>query len=69
MRVVIELRRGENEEVILNQLYKETQLQDSFSVNMVALVGGAPRLLNLRELLSCFLDHRREVIVRRTRLI
>ena len=66
MRVVIELRRGENEEVILNQLYKETQLQDSFSVNMVALVGGAPRLLNLRELLSCFLDHRREVIVRRT---
>jgi DNA gyrase subunit A len=66
MRVVIELKRGEVPEVILNNLYKLTQLQDTFGMNMVALVDGRPRLLNLREMLDCFLSHRREVITRRT---
>ncbi|HSO07328.1 MAG TPA: DNA gyrase subunit A [Pelomicrobium sp.] len=66
MRVVIELKRGELPEVVLNNLYKETQLQDSFGMNMVALVDNQPRLLNLRELLQLFLRHRREVVVRRT---
>ena len=65
IRVVIELRRNENAEVILNHLYKETQMQDNFSINMVSLVDGTPRLLNLRDMLSCFLRHRREVVVRR----
>ena len=67
MRVVIELKRGEMPEVILNNLYKLTQLQDSFGMNMVALVDGQPRLLNLRQFLQYFLQHRREVVVRRTR--
>ncbi|MCP1660412.1 DNA gyrase subunit A [Neisseria perflava] len=66
MRVVIELKRNENAEVILNQLYKMTQLQDSFGINMVALVDGQPRLLNLKQILSEFLRHRREVVTRRT---
>lgn len=66
MRAVIELKRGENADVILNQLYKETQLQDSFSMNMVALLDGRPQLLNLRQFLDAFLRHRREVITRRT---
>ncbi|MCS4533757.1 DNA gyrase subunit A [Neisseria montereyensis] len=66
MRVVIELKRNENAEVILNQLYKQTQLQDSFGINMVALVDGQPRLLNLKQILSEFLRHRREVVTRRT---
>jgi DNA gyrase subunit A len=66
MRVVIELRRGEVPEVILNNLYKQTQLQDTFGMNMVALVDGQPRLLNLKQMLECFLAHRREVITRRT---
>ena len=66
MRVVIELKRGEMPEVVLNNLYKQTQLQDTFGVNMVALVNGQPRLLNLREMLSAFLSHRREVVTRRT---
>jgi DNA gyrase subunit A len=66
MRVVIELKRGEVPEVILNNLYKLTQLQDTFGINMVALVDGRPRLLNLREMLDAFLSHRREVITRRT---
>ena len=65
-RIVIELKRNENSEVILNQLYKLTQLQDSFSINMVALVDGQPRLLNLKQILSEFLRHRREVVTRRT---
>ena len=65
IRLVIELRRGENEEVALNRLFKETQLQDSFSINMVALRDGEPKTLGLRELLKIFLDHRREVVVRR----
>jgi DNA gyrase subunit A len=66
MRVVIELKRGELPDVVLNNLYKETQLQDTFGMNMVALVDGQPRLLNLKELLVAFLRHRREVVTRRT---
>ena len=66
MRVVIELKRNENSEVVLNQLYKLTQLQDSFGINMVALVDGQPRLLNLKQILNEFLRHRREVVTRRS---
>ncbi|AJG18330.1 DNA gyrase subunit A [Cupriavidus basilensis] len=66
MRVVIELKRNEVPEVVLNNLYKHTQLQDTFGMNMVALVDGQPRLLNLRQMLDCFLSHRREVVTRRT---
>ncbi|MCL2875920.1 MAG: DNA gyrase subunit A [Betaproteobacteria bacterium] len=66
MRLVIELRRSEMPEVVLNKLFKHTQLQDTFGMNMVALVDGKPRLLNLKELLVCFLEHRREVVTRRT---
>ncbi len=66
MRLVIELKRGEVPEVVLNNLYKQTQLQDSFGVNMVALVDGQPRLCNLKDLLQVFLKHRREVVTRRT---
>ena len=66
MRVVIELKRGEVPEVVLNNLYKATQLQDTFGMNMVALVDGQPKLLNLKEMLACFLSHRREVLTRRT---
>jgi DNA gyrase subunit A len=66
MRVVIELKRGEVPEVVLNNLYKQTQLQDSFGINMVALIDGQPRLCNLKTLVEIFLDHRREVVTRRT---
>ncbi|NOS97033.1 MAG: DNA gyrase subunit A, partial [Methylotenera sp.] len=66
MRVVIELKRGEVGEVILNNLYKQTQLQDTFGMNMVALLDGQPRLLNLKQMLEAFLSHRREVVTRRT---
>lgn len=66
MRVVIELKRGEVPEVVLNNLYKATQLQDTFGMNMVALVDGQPKLLNVKEMLTCFLSHRREVLTRRT---
>jgi DNA gyrase subunit A len=66
MRAVIELRRGENAEVILNNLWNETQLEDTFGMNMVALVDGQPRLLNLKQLLEAYLRHRREVVTRRT---
>ncbi len=65
MRVVIELKRGEIPDIILNNLYKMTQLQDTFGMNMVALVDGQPRLLNLKQMLECFLAHRREVVTRR----
>jgi DNA gyrase subunit A len=65
MRVVIELKRGELPDVILNNLYKQTQLQDSFGINMVALVDGQPKLLDLQQMLSAFLSHRREVVTRR----
>ncbi len=66
MRIVIELKRGELPEAVLNNLFKQTQLQDSFGMNMVALVDNQPRLLNLKQFLEAFLRHRREVITRRT---
>ena len=66
MRAVIELKRGEVPEIILNHLWKETQLEESFGMNMVALVDGQPRLLNLKQFLDAFLRHRREVVTRRT---
>ena len=66
MRLVIELKRGEVPEVVLNNLYKQTQLQDSFGMNMVALIDGQPKLCNLKDLISVFLLHRREVVTRRT---
>jgi DNA gyrase subunit A len=66
MRVVIELRRGEVPEVVLNNLYKHTAMQSVFGINMVALVHGQPRLLNLREVIDAFVAHRREVVTRRT---
>lgn len=66
MRLVIELKRGEVPEVVLNNLYKNTQLQDTFGMNFVALVDGQPRLLNLKQLVQYFLLHRREVVTRRT---
>ncbi|MEK9931778.1 MAG: DNA gyrase subunit A [Methylophilaceae bacterium] len=66
MRVVIELKKGEIPDVVLNNLYKQTQLQDSFGMNMVALIDGQPKLLNLQQILEAFLKHRREVITRRT---
>ena len=66
MRVVIELKRGEVPEVVLNNLYKNTQLQDTFGMNLVALVEGQPRLLNLKQMVEYFLSHRREVVTRRT---
>jgi DNA gyrase subunit A len=66
MRLVIELKRGEVPEVVLNNLYKLTQLQDTFGMNMVALVDGQPRLLNLKQMVEYFLFHRREVVTRRT---
>ncbi len=66
MRLVIELKRGEVPEVVLNNLYKNTQLQDTFGINLVALVDGQPRLLNLKQMVEYFLSHRREVVTRRT---
>jgi DNA gyrase subunit A len=66
MRAVIELKRGENADVLLNRLYKDTQMQDSFGINMVAIVDGQPRLLNLKQVMDAFLRHRREVVTRRT---
>ncbi len=66
MRMVIELRRGDSGDIMLNQLYKQTQLQVVFGINMVALVDGQPKLLSLPEVLNCFIRHRREVVTRRT---
>ncbi len=66
MRVVIELRRGENPDVLLNNLYQHTQMQNVFGINMVALVEGQPRLLNLKQILEAFIRHRQEVVTRRT---
>ena len=66
MRAVIELKRGELPDVVLNNLFKLTQLQDTFGMNLVALVDGQPKLLNLKQILECFLSHRREVVTRRT---
>lgn len=67
MRIVVELKKMPNASVVLNKLYKMTQMQSSFSVNNVALVDGRPRLLNLKEILQAFLDHRHEVVIRRSR--
>jgi DNA gyrase subunit A len=67
MRIMIELKRDANPQVILNQLYKHTQMQDSFGVNMLALVNGQPQVLNLRQILFYYLEHQKDVIVRRTR--
>ena len=66
MRLVIELKRGEVPEVVLNNLYKQTQLQDTFGINMVALIDGQPKLCSLKDLIEVFLTHRREVVTRRT---
>src|SRR4051812_14738542 len=66
MRIVIELKRGEIPEVVMNNLYKQTQLQDTFGINMVALVDNQPKLLSLKQLLEAFISHRREVVTRRT---
>jgi DNA gyrase subunit A len=65
MRVVIELRRGESGEVVLNNLYNQTQLQGVYGINCVALVDGQPRVLNLKQMLEAFVKHRREVVTRR----
>lgn len=67
IRIVLELKRGEVAEVILNNLYKHTQMESTFGVIMLALVGGQPHVLNLKRLLSHFLQHRRDVVIRRTR--
>ncbi|MDF1629684.1 MAG: DNA gyrase subunit A [Alcanivoracaceae bacterium] len=66
MRIVIELRRGENTDVVLNNLYSQTQMESVFGINMVALVDGQPRTLNLKEMIEAFVRHRREVVTRRT---
>tara|TARA_B100001250_G_C19792216_1_gene787059 strand:- start:269 stop:2314 length:2046 start_codon:yes stop_codon:yes gene_type:complete len=66
LRIVIELRRGESGEVVLNNLYSQTQLQSVFSINNIALVDGQPKLLNLKEIIAVFIDHRKEVVTRRT---
>jgi len=66
MRIVIDLKRDENPQVILNHLYKQTQMQCSFGINMLAIAGGRPKLLNLREAMGHFIDHRREIVTRRT---
>ena len=67
MRIVIELKKDVNPQVLLNQLYKQTAMQTSFSMIMLALVGGVPRILNLKEILECYVAHQKDVIVRRTR--
>lgn len=69
MRIVIEPRRGENSQIILNQLYKRTQMQETFGVIMLALVEGRPKVLNLKELLSLYINHRKDIVVRRTRFL
>ncbi len=66
MRVVIEVRRGENTDIILNNLFVHTQLQSVFGINMVALADGQPKILNLKDLIEAFIRHRREVVTRRT---
>ena len=66
MRMVIELKRGEAPDVVLNNLYQQTAMQSVFGINMVALIDGRPRCLNLREIIAAFIDHRREVVTRRT---
>ena len=68
MRIVIEVRRDVNANVVLNQLYKHTQLQESFGVNMLALVDGAPKILSLRQVIHYYLEHQKDVVTRRTQL-
>ncbi|MCF6149717.1 MAG: DNA gyrase subunit A [Candidatus Kuenenia sp.] len=68
-RLVIDLKKGEDEEVVLNQLYKHTKLQDSFSIIMIALVNNRPETLNLKQLLVCYIEHRKVVIVNRTKFL
>ena len=67
MRIVIESKRGENAQVILNQLYKHTQMKDTFGIIMLALVEGKPKILNLKELLSLYISHRKDIVIKRTR--
>lgn len=67
MRIVVDIKRDANANVVLNKLYKLTSLQSSFSVNNIALVNGRPKTLNLREMIQCFVDHRYEVVIRRTK--
>jgi len=69
LRLVVSLRRGEEEEVILNQLFKHTRLQDTFGVNMIALVKGRPMMLNLMDMLTHYIEHRKDVVTRRTRFL
>ncbi|MDD4202074.1 MAG: DNA gyrase subunit A [Candidatus Omnitrophica bacterium] len=66
MRLVIEIKKGQNAEVVLNQLYKKTQMQETFGIIMLALDNNRPKILNLKEMLSCFLEHRKEIVIRRT---
>jgi DNA gyrase subunit A len=67
MRIVVDIRRGNNAEVVMNQLYKHTQMRDTFGVIMLAIVDGQPRVLNLKEILELFIRHRKEVIIKRTK--
>ncbi|MDR2472012.1 MAG: DNA gyrase subunit A [Tannerella sp.] len=67
MRIVVDVKRDANANVVLNKLYKMTALQSSFSVNNIALVNGRPKLLNLKDMIGCFVDHRKEVVIRRTK--
>ena len=69
IRLVVDLKRGEAEEVVLNLLYKHTQLQDTFGVNTIALVKGQPRMLTLKDMLTLYIEHRRDVVTRRTRFL
>ena len=66
MRIVIDVKRDANAGVVLNKLFKMTALQSSFSVNNIALVGGRPKCLNLKDMIKCFVDHRHDVVIRRT---
>jgi DNA gyrase subunit A len=69
MRIVIDIKRDANSNVVLNKLFKYTALQTSFSVNNIALVKGRPRMLNLKDLIHYFVEHRHDVVIRRTRFI
>jgi DNA gyrase subunit A len=66
IRIVIDIKRGEPANIILNKLYKMTQMQVSFGIIFLSIKNGQPKVMNLREQLQCFVDHRREVVIRRT---
>ena len=66
MRIVIELKKSEMSEVLLNNLYQQTQMRTSFSINMVALINGVPKTVNLKEILIAFIEHRKDIVTRRT---